>query len=186
MNDDVLILRVPLRHGMGYPTANSSGDGFRGGKKSPSYKALAFDVEEAARAAIEAGWPPIEYPCRIIVTYYRPDRHVVDALNLGSCEANALTRAGVWTDDELAREPILSYQPGSPGEPRVVIMVQRLAPPIGAEPRKPRPRRDAPIEEQQIVPPLHGRRMPLLDGRPIPWSDVPRLLHGDSGSKGRT
>lgn len=184
---DVLVLTVPLRFGMGYPTANDSGSAFRGGKKSPAYKALAYDVEEAAKAAMGDGWVPIAYPCRAIITYYRPDRIVVDALNLGSCEANALTRAGVWTDDELAREPILSYQPGDPGEPRVVIVVQRLAPPIGAVARVARPRGPKLPEPPHVVQTRPGAvsgPVPTLNGKPITMQDALALI-GREGDKKR-
>lgn len=192
MSDDVLVLTIPLRHGMGYPTANSSVSGAaRGGAKSPAYKALAFDVEEAAKAAVDAGWEPIAYPCRFILTYYRPDRQVVDALNLGSCEANALTRAGIWTDDELAREPILSYQPGDPGPARVLVIVQRLAPPLGLAPRAARPRRNAvpatipPASDSNAPggPERAGERLPTLAGRPITMAEAIALVHKEGAKR---
>lgn len=139
MNQDVLVLVVPLRYGLGYPTVNMAGaNGHRAGKKSPAYKALAYDVEEAARAAVDAGWKMVEYPCLFICTYYSPHNRVVDGINIGGCEANALTRAGVWADDTLARHPLPGYEPNDPGPERVVIIVQRRAPPVGAVPRAPR------------------------------------------------
>jgi hypothetical protein len=178
---------------MGCPTANSSVSGAaRAGSKSPAYKALAFDVEEAAKVAVDAGWEPIAYPCRFILTYYRPDRQVVDAGNLGSAELNCLTRAGVWTDDELARPIILDYQPGDPGPARVVVIVQRLAPPLGLAPRAARARRNAvPV----TIPPASasnapqapewpaGTRVPTLNGRPITMAQASELVHKEGAKR---
>jgi hypothetical protein len=186
VNQDALVLTIPLRCGMGYPTANGAVTGaLRAGAKSPAYKALAFDVEEAAKAAVDAGWEPIAYPCRVSITYYRPDRHVVDAGNIGSCELNCLTRAGVWTDDELARPILLDYQPGDPGPARVVVIVQRLAPPLGLAPRAARPRRNA--VPAAIVPAAKAdatqgdsrpkERLPLLNGEPVSWDKARELVH---------
>lgn len=177
---------------MGYPTANSSGDAFRGGRKSDAYRALAFDVEEAAKAAVDAGWEPIAYPCRVSITYYRPDRHVVDAGNLGSAELNCLTRAGVWTDDELARPILLDYQPGDPGPARVVVIVQRLAPPLGLAPRAARPRRNAvpvtiPPASDSNAPQAQewpaGTRVPTLNGRPITMAQAIELVHKEGAKR---
>lgn len=184
---DVLVLSIPLRFGMGYPTANGAVTGaLRAGAKSPAYKALSFDVEEAARAAVAAGWAPIAYPCRVTITYYRPDRHVVDAANLGSAECNALTRAGAWTDDDLARPLLLDYQPGDPGPARVVVIVQRLAPPLGMAPRLARtPRKPAltmnppelrPGERIVVDEPVSGYRLPTLNGRPITMDAARELV----------
>ena len=190
---DVLVLTIPLRFGMGYPTANGAVTGaLRAGAKSPSYKALAFDVEEAAKAAVDAGWEPIAYPCRLSITYYRPDRHVVDAANCGSAECNALTRAGVWTDDELARPILLDYQPGDPGAARVVVIVQRLAPPLGLAPRAARPRRNA---VPATIPPASdsnapqapewpaSTRVPTLNGKPISMQEAIALVHKEGAKR---
>jgi hypothetical protein len=192
--NDVLVLTIPLRHGMGYPSANRQGkDAFRGGGKSDAYRALAFDVEEAAKAAVDAGWETIAYPCRVSITYYRPDRQVVDAANIGSAECNALTRAGIWTDDELARPILLDYQPGDPGPARVVVIVQRLAPPLGIAPRVARPRRNA--VPAAIMPAAgqnapggpewpKGTRVPTLNGRPITMADAIALVQREGSKRG--
>jgi hypothetical protein len=124
---------------MSYPSENHAGaNGFRGGPKSPEAKALAYDVEEAAREAIAAGWQRIEFPCRCSITRYKPDARVADAVNVGGVECNSLTRAGVWTDDEIGRPITLDVQPKSDGPDRVVIVVQRVTAPVGAIPRAPR------------------------------------------------
>lgn len=153
MSNDVLVLTIPLRpivrervkgtwteRPARYPSANRPVVGSHAfGRKSPDYRALADDVEDAARVAVEAGWTPIAYPCRVSITRYIPDARVFDPMNLGQAEANALTRAGVWTDDSLARPIQLDVQSNADGPDRVVIVIQRLAPVPGTLPRAARP-----------------------------------------------
>lgn len=157
----MLVLTVPLRDGARYPSVNHSVRGSASyGAKTDDYNALAADVEEAAGSAVAAGWETIAYPCRAWITRYVPDARVFDALNLGQCEANALTRAGVWTDDQLACPIMLDVQPKCEGPDRVVIVVQRLAPPMGLAPRAPRPkiakRRRGPAAAQTSAAPTPG------------------------------
>jgi hypothetical protein len=151
--NDVLVLTIPLRAAVRervagewkerparYPSVNHAGVGAaRFGRKTPDYVALAADVEAAGRAAVDAGWTTIDHPCRCWITRYVPDARLRDALNLGQCEANALTRAGVWTDDTLAGPITLDVQPRSDPPDRVVIVVQRLTPAPGSVPRAARP-----------------------------------------------
>ncbi|MGD0053265.1 MAG: hypothetical protein ABSD03_15790 [Vulcanimicrobiaceae bacterium] len=141
-----------------YPSANHAGaDGRRGGRKTVDARALGADVEDTGRRAVEAGWECVTIVggCRASVTYYVPDDRVADGWNVGQVEANALTRAGVWTDDSVARDVVLSVQPRAGGTERVVIVVQRVAAPAGARERAPRPQRRAAgkrVENGQIAP----------------------------------
>jgi hypothetical protein len=136
---DVLTLTVPLRT-TSYPSANAQGaDAVRFGAKSEEYVELFRDVKELGEAAVAAGWAPIAFPCRVRFTRYIPDARVFDALNIGQCEANAMTRGGAWTDDELGHEVTLEKLIDPEGPDRIVIIAQRIPARTGAKPRKPRP-----------------------------------------------
>ena len=159
------MLTIPLRPGMLYPTAVERGLDGRRGAKSAAYKALSHDVEEAGRAAVAAGWETIAYPCRAWLTRYAPDARVRDPINHGSCEWNALTRAGVWTDDSLATTT-LDVQPRSQPPDRVVIVIQRLSPIPGATARSPRPVAPKVARKASVAPaPRKSPSQPIQDLR---------------------
>jgi hypothetical protein len=131
---DVLSVTVELS-GNGYPTKNREGkDGFRGGRKSDVYREVAILVEDAARAEMERiGWTMATCECAGIVMRVVPKRWKSDALNIGTAEANALTAAGVWTDDQACSPAIKYVRYDSEGPHRIVIVVVKLHQPVATE-----------------------------------------------------
>lgn len=121
---DVLSITVPI--GAKYASVNSVGaNGHRAGKKSPEYKALFADVKAAAETEIKwLGWDKAECECLAMIVRYVADRRRHDAMNLGKCEWDALTEAGVWLDDSLANPclPMIRYC----APHRVTIVVVKL------------------------------------------------------------
>lgn len=140
MSVDVLTLTIAL--GTRYPSKNHEGrDGMRTGRKSEEYRKLFEDIKEAAeREMARTGWNMAECECLTIVVRYMPNHLRADALNLAGCEANALTAAGVWTDDRLAQPVTLHIRYDDEGPHRVTIVVMKLYEPanvrIVAKPEK--------------------------------------------------
>ncbi|GAC1502049.1 MAG: hypothetical protein NVS1B2_27360 [Vulcanimicrobiaceae bacterium] len=161
-----------------YPSQNHTGsDGRRGGKKSKEYHALFSAVEDAAMVEVErVGWICAEYLCDASVTLYHPTRIAPDASNLAKCELDALTAAGVWANDRLAR-PVhfeTEYDPQG-GESRIVIVVRRrcapyvaAASPMVIAARRARSARVAVVEPIEMPLPGVRARMAYVDGKPVP------------------
>ncbi len=126
---DVLSITVPI--GSRYASVNGVGaNGHRAGKKSPEYHRLFDDVKTAAETEMKwIGWDKAECEC------FRDDRSLRsktgsrhDAMNLGKCEWDALTEAGVWLRTMPVRRtpymPMDSLQ--CAGMHRVTIVVVKL------------------------------------------------------------
>jgi len=171
---DVLVITVPIDGR--YPSANSSLASSRAyGGKSQAYKDLFEKVLKMGQTAVEAGWPTLEYRCRVTIDRYAPDHRLRDAANLGGCECNALTAAKVWTDDSLAAPITKDYHPGADGVDRVVITIHRLPPPVGVKaraalPKQPK-RRRGPKKTARAK-----ERMALLNGKEIPYDEALALV----------
>jgi len=121
---DVLSITVPI--GSRYASVNGVGaNGHRAGKKSDAYKQLFADVQRAAEAEIaRTGWEKATSECFALIARYLPDRRRADSLNLGKCEWDSLTAAGVWVDDSLANPclPMIRYN----APHRLAIVVVKL------------------------------------------------------------
>lgn len=123
---DVLTLTIPL--GGRYPSRNQEGrDNHRFGRKSDEYRDLTRAVIEAAKAEMaRTGWETAECECLTIITRYMPNHLRADSLNIGSAECNALTAAGVWSDDRLAQPCLFHIRYDDEGPHRVSIVVMKL------------------------------------------------------------
>lgn len=174
---DVLVLSVPIDGS--YASVNHTGrDGMRFGRKSPAYKKLFADVLAAACFAMErTGWRTTDDDCEVTLTRYVRDRIKRDAANMGKCEFDALTKAGVWKDDSQAKRVILKLLTDPSGADRVVIVVQRI----------PSLWRDC-SESIPLSPPVRAKAsgatpkqkqagdVAYLDGKPIPRADALRMI----------
>src|ERR1700678_4227088 len=122
------VLTFTASLGSRYPSINHQGaDGFRGGRKSDTYKKLFADIETAARAEIErTEWATASTECALTVVRYIPDRRRADASNLAKTECDALTSAGVWADDRLPSPCTLVVRDDPAGEHRLAIVVVKL------------------------------------------------------------
>lgn len=131
---DVLSITVELS-GNGYPTKNREGkDGFRGGRKSDVYREVSASVEAVARVEIaRIGWTTATCECAGIIMRVVPKRWKSDALNIGTAEANALTAAGVWSDDQACNPAIKYVRYDSDGPHRIVIVIVKLHQPVTSE-----------------------------------------------------
>ncbi len=181
---DVLSLSVPLPT-TAYPSVNSlGGDGFRGGKKTVAYHALFDAVKAAAEAEMaRTGWETADFLVDATLVLVTRSARIRDASNCGKCEMDALTAAGVWLDDALARPWRTDCENDPSGPDRVVIVVRRRYPiivprgsPMVANTRR---RRPASIPPGAIVP-LHDPRgtsqIALVNGRAVPLEDALRDL----------
>lgn len=123
---DVLTLTIPL--GSRYPSRNHEGrDNHRFGRKSEEYRELTQAVIDAAQTEMSRiGWEQAECECLTIITRYMPTHLRADSLNIGSAECNALTSAGVWSDDRLAQPCIMHIRHDDAGPHRVSIVVMKL------------------------------------------------------------
>jgi hypothetical protein len=122
---DVLVISIPLVHGI-YPSRNAENSGSgRYSAKNQSYAKLFATVEAAAREAVNQGWKTINTHCDFYVTRYVRDERQRDAANIASCEANGLTRGGAWTDDSLAAPAHFDIQCDPEGEDRISIIIMR-------------------------------------------------------------
>jgi Holliday junction resolvase RusA-like endonuclease len=121
---DVLSISVPI--GARYASVNHTNAGsHRGGKKSPEYKALFADVKRAAMdAMVLTGWTIARCECFVTIVRYVPDHRQHDAMNLGKCEFDALTAAGIWQDDKWANPCMPWIRYSAPH--RVTIVVVKL------------------------------------------------------------
>lgn len=110
-----------------YPSANGQQRGaLRFSAKTQEYRRLAEAIERAAKAALADGWNPVTILAEFRITRVAPDRRVRDAMNLGQAEANALTRAGAWSDDCVAAPVLLDTQYDPAGPSRVRIEITRI------------------------------------------------------------
>lgn len=147
-SSDVLIITVPVPGR--YPSVNHThDDGFRGGRKSPEYRALKLAVRKAAHAAMKRhGWTaPAPWYVAIDIVRIVPDRRRRDRMNIGKAELDALEPArpgddrdetydpnnptdpfpGVYQNDDLALAvPHIELDLG--GTDRVVIVARRCYP----------------------------------------------------------
>lgn len=123
---DVLSITVPI--GSRYASVNNvGGNSHRGGKKSPEYRRLFNAVQSAAEAEIErTGWTKATSECAAYVVRYVSDRRRRDATNAFKCEADALTEAGVWDDDNLVNPFLSTIRYDTEGENRVTIVIVKL------------------------------------------------------------
>jgi hypothetical protein len=201
---DVLTITVPLLDGH-YASKNAEGrDGFRGGRKSEVYKRVFKDTKTAAEAAIvESGWTMADCECFASIILFFDRRARRDALNIGTAEANALTAAGVWVDDNVANPPLkwIRYDPD--GQNRIVITVVKLHRPWKRDDEKPRAsaasaaeRRHRPcsVDERREEPaqtasskrsPIIGSRTPTLNGKPITASQAREFIENGTSRKAR-
>lgn len=185
---DVLVVTAPL--GARYPSQNHTGaDGARFGKKSPEYHDLFAAVADAARAEIErTGWACASFYVEASCTLYRrADR--IDPSNVGKCEFDALTAAGAWASDKLARPVHLEVEIDPEGDERVVLVLRRrypqrvpkpsLAERVRLEARSAAPKRTpaAAAPPAADAPPSKGMpRVAWRDGKPIPYEQAMKEL----------
>jgi hypothetical protein len=172
---DALIVTAPVPGR--YPTVNSLGsDGFRGGKKSIEYHDLFTAVKDNAESEmLRTGWTMATYYCAVSATLYRNTKRKIDAGNLLKCEADALTAAGVWADDYLARPNTLDVEYDPNGESRVVIIIRRRFPDAFDAPKveRLRPSRPkGPIAVEQFDKPVTREPMGEINGVPVPRSQI--------------
>ncbi|TAM91137.1 hypothetical protein EPN42_04560 [bacterium] len=181
---DLLQLAIPLQHAS-YPSVNHTGTGLvRAGTKTAAYQDLFATVEAAAAEAVEQGWIPIDAPCRAWITRYCADARIRDALNLGTCEANALTRGGVWLDDRWGHPITLDTQVDLDGPDRILIVIQRCFAGVDAGPaRKPRAKSEpgSNAHAHGDGRPGRGERLASLNGKPISTDEALRLLRDPRG-----
>ncbi len=177
---DVLTITVPI---VGrYPSVNHIGrDGLSKGRKSPAYRRLYDTVLKAAREAIAAcRWEsvPRDEDAFVVATRYCPDRRRLDRWNIGKCEADALTEAGVWEDDCVA-EPYLRrfHDPAGPDRVAFVVMRGRR---IDRSVERSRRARQARTEEPQTHRPYRGGPIPdgyaVLGRELVPLREARKLL----------
>jgi len=169
-----------------YPSVNAVGrDSFRGGRKSPEYVDLFAAVRDAAEAeTARIGWVCAEYPCDVSVTFYHRDKRRRDCSNLAKTELDALTAAGVWVDDTLARAVHLDIEYDPAGESRVVIVVRRKfavhvaqVSPLLAKARRTRGR----SPESELVhaeAPKPPGRVAYINGKPVPREQALAEIRG--------
>lgn len=122
---DVLVIEVPLETST-YPSRNHEHGPMNFSAKSDEYRILFLTIQRAAEEAVSRGWIPIDTPCDFTLTRICRDARVRDALNLGGCEANALTKGGAWTDDTLGAPSHLDIQVDPRGPDRLVLILRRI------------------------------------------------------------
>lgn len=199
---DVLTITVPIQGA--YASVNQTGgDSFRGGRKSPAYKALFRAVQQSAEAEMRrTGWTKAECDCFALIVRYVPDRRRADAMNLAKCEWDALTEAGVWNDDELANPCLPMIRPDFGGPHRVSIVVVKLYGATSKEkerhvvvPNRPAADslqadidyRDREIQADLVPnpaldvaskksPPKRRERLPEVGGKPVSWAEARKLI----------
>jgi hypothetical protein len=188
---DVLVIEIPLRWSR-YPGRN---DEIHGGakfaRKSEWYNRLFETVKRAAEEAVAAGWIPLETHCDFSVRRICSDWRVRDAMNLGGCEANALTKGGAWTDDTLGAPAHVDVQVEEGGQDRIELILRRQYPrdpkPRAARPivaKRQRGRSRARAEAGGIVASLTADgRVAEIDGRPASPEEARKAL--DSYLRGR-
>lgn len=118
--------------GRQYPSKNRElATSDAGGAKSAIYTWLTRATKKAAIEAMTiAEWTMANSPCFFMITLIVPNRQRRDALNLGTAEANALTKVGVWSDDTLALPAIKNIVVDPRTPMRVVMLVQKLYEPL--------------------------------------------------------
>lgn len=160
---DVLVITVPVPAGT-YPSVNHTGRGvFKKGRKTDEYHELFNAVKTAAEEEMaRIGWETATDYCWTSITRYKSTRRKQDVGNLGKCESDALTAAGVWIDDDRAAPVSLDIEYDPAGPDRVVIIVRRrfVAQNITAMP--------APRGAKDAEPRAAGRRGIPYTGGPIP------------------
>jgi len=174
---DVLSLCIPIPGR--YPSVNSLGrDGLRFGRKSEEYRALFKAVKEAAEAEMaRTGWITATCECLSVIVRYIGDRRRTDAANLAKCEWDALTAAGVWSDDRLANPCHFAIRRDPNGEHRVSIVVVKLHQSINAEEVMPNAtvsklhKRDKPLRRSRpdVTPPRVGARRKVTEADLQTW-----------------
>ena len=97
-------------------------------------------------------------------------------MNLGQAEANALTRAGAWSDDCVAAPVLLDtqYDPVGPSRVRVEITrtYERNDVVRAARPRQAKRHRGGPATK-----PAGGTgRVAYLDGKPVALEDALKII----------
>ena len=141
------------------------------GPKSKAYEHLKKAVQSAAEDFIErTGWATVEEECLVVIVLYVPHVAQRDACNIGTAECNALTSAGIWSDDTLAN-PCLKYvRIDAGGVPRVSVTVVRLFAPLHASlPPPKRPKKNSkPASGSQPSTRVVEVDGPEYDGQTIP------------------
>ncbi len=159
-----------------YPSVNHLGrDGFRGGKKSPEYHELFDAVKRAAEAEmLRVGWECADYLVDASLTVYFDSGRQADAGNTGKCELDAMTAAGVWRDDRLARPLRLDTEHDPSGPSRIVIVARRKFPPYIQQASS------LVVKARQIAakknsaapsPVLQPQKVMYVNGVPVPYDD---------------
>ena len=179
---DVLVVSAPVPGR--YASVNHLGSGaHRGGKKTPEYHDLFNAVVAAAEAEMQrVAWRIADYPCAVAITLYHRNGIFPDALNIGKCEFDALTAAGVWIDDKYGRPATADTELDPDGDPRVVIVIRRRFPPYvpkaSALVVAARAKRSTRIEAPVTVAPIatvDGRLDYVeVDGKRVPRADFLR------------
>lgn len=122
---DVLVVTVPIA--ARYPSVNHTGqDGMRTGRKSPEYRELFAAIKESAEIEMaHFGWSKATDLVHTTIVLYRSTKRRQDAGNVAKCELDALTVAGVWEDDSLAKPVVLDIEYDPSGPDRVVIILRK-------------------------------------------------------------
>lgn len=143
---DALAFTIVLPDGK-YASVNRTTRGWTDPRKSDIYKAVYDAVLDAAKSEIaRTGWAKAECECFATIMRVMPAHWRADAMNLGKPEWDALTEAGVWTDDRLANPCLPWIRYDDEGPHRVTIVVMKLYEPanvrIVEKPKAVRARRE--------------------------------------------
>lgn len=123
---DALAFTIDLPDGK-YASVNRTTRGWTDPRKSEIYRYVYGAVLEAAQREIaRTGWTKAECECFATIMRVMPAHWRADAMNLGKPEWDALTEAGVWTDDRLANPCLPWIRYDDEGPHRVTIVVMKL------------------------------------------------------------
>lgn len=143
---DVLAFTIELDDGKYASENNKFADGLARGRKSAIYKDVFRKVKKAAEDQMKrVRWTKASCECMFVLIRYMPKRWRADAVNLGTPEANALTKAGVWDDDRLGNPATLLNRHDPDGKHRVVIFIAKLHRPANVhdDEKAPRPKKES-------------------------------------------
>ena len=93
-----------------------------------SHKGRKFRDEVAE--AVREQYPlkaPIDYRVLLEITYHMPDKRIRDILNYNKATMDALTRSGVWEDDQLIDQAIV-YRGVNCFSGKTIVLIHEAGP----------------------------------------------------------